>query len=509
MLCGDGIGAYKVFYVGGSDSGNSPYGGWQNFAVDPTMAYDEVFGSPTAYYIVGAGANVLSAVSKGNPLGFDVFRYGRGILYIDNGQSGSYATFAGVAAANDASAARWGLFQAIAGGYKQKGILSFGENAYCEFTDQNKSIVIDDSIYVDSDFNRIEIYNASSKVYWTNISVRSLCSVSPGRLEMMAAADVQFDGCTFINMDTFIFLSSASITNCIFQGCNQITTGGADMSYSKFSGYEGTSGSSGILYNSSTDPNTKMVGLTITKGTAATHAIQFADTIPSEITLTDIAFSGYNASNDQDDSTLYFADTAGTITVNLVGCTGNISYKSAGATIIPVIDPVTTSIEVRDITSLTVIEGARVLVLPSDGTGDLNYQASVTQITRSGSTATVSQTAHGLATDDKVYIQGANEPEYNGIHQITYISDNSYSFTVSGTPDSPATGTIVETDVLISATTNTSGLVTDTRSFSKNQPITGRVREGTNPEPNYKTSPITGSVDKDKGLSAIIFLVRD
>jgi hypothetical protein len=148
-------------------------------------------------------------------------------------------------------------------------------------------------------------------------------------------------------------------------------------------------------------------------------------------------------------------------------------------------------------------------VLPSDGTGDLNYQASVTQITRSGSTATVSQTAHGLATDDKVYIQGANEPEYNGIHQITYINDNSYSFTVSGTPDSPATGTITETDVLISATTNASGLATDTRSFSANQPITGRVREGTNPEPNYKTSPITGTVDKDNGYSAIIFLVRD
>jgi len=93
MICGSSASVYKVFYVGGKTYGAYPYGGWQNFAVDPTKTGSETSGSPSAYYIVGGGANVLTAVSKGNPLGFDVFRYGRGIFYIDGGQSENYSNF--------------------------------------------------------------------------------------------------------------------------------------------------------------------------------------------------------------------------------------------------------------------------------------------------------------------------------------------------------------------------------------------------------------------------------
>lgn len=74
------------------------------------------------------------------------------------------------------------------------------------------------------------------------------------------------------------------------------------------------------------------------------------------------------------------------------------------------------------------------------------YQASVT-ITRSGSTATVAHTAHGLANEQYVLIAGANETEYNGTHQIFNVSTNSYDYNVSGTPATPATGTITSTGI--------------------------------------------------------------
>lgn len=69
--------------------------------------------------------------------------------------------------------------------------------------------------------------------------------------------------------------------------------------------------------------------------------------------------------------------------------------------------------------------------------------ASVVSITRSGATATVTTAAaHGLVTNDYVTILGANETEYNGSFKITVTSSTTFTYTVTGTPATPATGTI-------------------------------------------------------------------
>jgi hypothetical protein len=66
----------------------------------------------------------------------------------------------------------------------------------------------------------------------------------------------------------------------------------------------------------------------------------------------------------------------------------------------------------------------------------------VTSITRSGSTATATVTAHGLSTGNKVNLQGAAQTEYNGVFTITVVDANTFTYTVTGTPATPATGTI-------------------------------------------------------------------
>lgn len=64
-------------------------------------------------------------------------------------------------------------------------------------------------------------------------------------------------------------------------------------------------------------------------------------------------------------------------------------------------------------------------------------------LTRSGSTATVDQgAAHSYVTGDIVTIAGADQSEYNGDHTITVTGANTYTFSVTGTPATPATGTI-------------------------------------------------------------------
>lgn len=67
----------------------------------------------------------------------------------------------------------------------------------------------------------------------------------------------------------------------------------------------------------------------------------------------------------------------------------------------------------------------------------------VTSITRSGSTATVTCTAHGYSTGNKAAIAGATQSEYNGVFTITVTGANTFTYIVSGTPATPATGTIV------------------------------------------------------------------
>lgn len=64
-------------------------------------------------------------------------------------------------------------------------------------------------------------------------------------------------------------------------------------------------------------------------------------------------------------------------------------------------------------------------------------------LTFSGGTVTGSTTAkHNLKTGQIVTIAGATQTEYNGTFQVTVVDDYIFTYTITGTPASPATGTI-------------------------------------------------------------------
>lgn len=107
--------------------------------------------------------------------------------------------------------------------------------------------------------------------------------------------------------------------------------------------------------------------------------------------------------------------------------------------------------EIRSHRNLTT-QGA--VLVPGDGSTiedlTVNLHAadsrSVALITRSGSTATATHaTAHTFVTGMTVRISGAGQPEYNGDFTITVTNSLQYTFSVSGTPATPATGTITAT----------------------------------------------------------------
>ncbi|WP_341902950.1 PilC/PilY family type IV pilus protein [Polaromonas sp. YR568] len=64
----------------------------------------------------------------------------------------------------------------------------------------------------------------------------------------------------------------------------------------------------------------------------------------------------------------------------------------------------------------------------------------VTSITRSGSTATVTLPGHGFTSGQSVTISGATQAQYNGTFTVTPINVNSFSYTLTEGPVSPAGG---------------------------------------------------------------------
>lgn len=518
LVNADSTSDWKAWAVGGNDVPPFPYGKWVNTPIDTTITSEYSNGTPpSGLSITGIGsAGQLSAnVAKGQPHICDMIRYGRAEARMNGGEAADYATFAGFATVNDYNDVtngynRWGLIQAVSGGYLWKGLMILGYTTVVDFRDSNKTIFIQDCRKVYDGFNKIEIRQSGSRVDWTNITFNNVSpstNASAGAFEMVDNADVNIDSCSFIDMSTFIFLSNATINNSLFLRSDQITHGGAVFSGCVFNSYEGTAGTAYLTYNIAADPNGEMDNCSFIKGTASTHAIEFGTSTPTTITLTGIDFSGYNASHEQNDSTLRFLHTSGTITVNLVGCTGNISYKKeVGATINLVINPVALTITMKRSDTKAAIQDVAVTVW-AGATGNLPYQDSVT-IVQSGGTATVTHTAHGLATGDKVEIKGANENNYNRIKTITVTGADAYTYPIDSGTSSPATGTITSTAIIINALTNVSGQVSDTRSYTADQSYTGKGQKGTS-EPVFVDAPVDGTIDKDAGGAVTVFMISD
>jgi hypothetical protein len=67
----------------------------------------------------------------------------------------------------------------------------------------------------------------------------------------------------------------------------------------------------------------------------------------------------------------------------------------------------------------------------------------LTSLTQTSNTATATTPlAHGFSTGDTILIAGANQASYNGSYPITVTGSTTFTYTITGNPTSPATGTI-------------------------------------------------------------------
>lgn len=162
-----------------------------------------------------------------------------------------------------------------------------------------------------------------------------------GSMDFSAAnITADFRACTFIGWDQGILTGSNVWNNAIFTGCGQVETIGSNLTNSIFTGYTGLANTSQLYWNTTTNPNTLLDGCSFTMPATATHAIEFPTGMTNQtITLTDIEFLGFGATNNANDSHFNVLATTGTLTINISGgnndTTGGVySYRTAGAAVV-------------------------------------------------------------------------------------------------------------------------------------------------------------------------------
>lgn len=563
LLIGDGTNRIGFHMSGNDKEAFSHSDGpvvWQNFVLDTSLAstlnsigstrvtaHSGSFASLNFGAIVDFGAGFITqskALGGGYNCFVDIIRFGNDGIRITGGTSGAKGTFLEIVTEDRSTAtlkAHGVIRELTTKTYGIQSPITFGDsgnatNSY--FSDTNASLtyeardIANDKYYFNVEGNS----GATNSFELTNSSI---ASAGPYVTVTMSNANINtltLSGVSFIQLGNSITFASSgttnhNVTNCTFRGCGQVTVGtvaftrntitsstatngavvagNTTMTNMTISGYEGTAGTASLIYNVAADTNTRLDNSSFTKGTAATAAIEFGSSTPSSITLQNVTFSGYNASNGQNDSTFYISDsnTGNSYTINILGGSGNVSYRSAGASVSIVQNPVTATITVVDVTTNSPIENARAIATAANGTGNLPYNDSVT-ISRVSTTASVSHTAHGLANGKKVLISGANQYEYNGVKTISNVTTNAYDFTVSGTPTTPATGTITSTGVIFEGLTDSNGKISDSRSYSIDQPLTGHARKSTT-SPLYKSGAFSGTIDTATGYNQTVSLILD
>jgi hypothetical protein len=414
---GSALGAVSFYNAVGNNFGTYPYGGWQNTAIDPTLTADQTTGGGNggSYRYFGSMCNMLAKITKGSPHAIDAFRYGRGQIKA----IGADSTFTGLASANDATTARWGLFSNAGGVYKWKGLMSLGDATNSvTFSDSNKAILIEDTPRVSAGFNKIEITHASSSVTWNSISITGVQTsitgsspVSRGDFEVVTSgATVSLAGCTFTDMGTFILKSSASITGSTFRRCGTVTPSGATIN-------------SGTLFTNSF--NTSIGALLVTSPTdiASMSNGSFTNNVKA-ITIT--TSGSYNFVGHQFSSNTTAVDFTGTGTCNIYPSAGcNLSQSnctaSGGGTII--VHAVSTNLTLTGI-----VPGSDIVILNAGTTTErVNIDSNAT------STYVFSYTTLG-DVDICVYKQGYRPfayrnyslPASDGSFPVSQVADLNY-----------------------------------------------------------------------------------
>ena len=515
---GNATTAFVKYHVEGSDTFGAGGRVAKCYVVDQTVQtantgsipYRTLVGSPngTLQYF-GSGMNT-NATAKAANMGLDAQRYGTG-AYITAGDVTTPATFAGFATQNDAIANRWGILTDIGGTLELQGYFVVGQNnagtaTLAYFEDSDVNINIADTVHSATDFSRFIFDHASTIAKWTNISVTAQGTNNRGYLEVIdTALAFTWIGGTMTGFGTSTLRDTCTADGVTWRGCDQvILLGNATMD------------------NCLIDKSTATEAVTTTDLDDLQDNHWIGDGTGHAVDLGTIASTQSMAWNNTFDTTTYATvdgstgnetilvavNTGITLTINVgAGYTTPTIYNTGVGTVVVVSGQLTTTVHVTELDGGADIQNANVSLRCTDNTGDLPFEETVT-ITRSGTVATVTHTAHGIPDGKKVFIKDAVQGEYNGTKVTTFISANSYSYTVAGAPTTPATGTILATGVIINGLTDINGEISDTRAVTLDTPVAGWARKSS-ATPFFQQGALAGTMSNLNNTNLSALLISD
>jgi hypothetical protein len=335
-------------------------GGWFNFIWD----MDE-FTTLTLANVQRWGVEAGHAVSAKNVINtwMDVLRYLDGYS-MTGGTSGDEVMLSDIAIYDKGTTTLRGynVLAEFQGVFFCTGAMQFGTGATTHYFLMDGEILVFVEANVAAGLYSLSGVGTGTDVVIKNSVIRSTGATDATRF-VFDWSDTDLGSCEIT--DNFIvrasactFQSGQTITGNTFDDCGQIDAGGADLTGSVVQNYEGTTDTGALSWTPATDPNGELDNMSFTKGTAATHAIEFGILSPLTMTLTGIDFSGYNAADAQTDSALLIRRTTGTVNIALVGCTGTIKYKSLGATVILTASKSATFTPIEDGSAFTITKNS-------------------------------------------------------------------------------------------------------------------------------------------------------
>lgn len=485
-----------------------------------SVPYRTVNGTPGATPTYFGYGIKTTATAKGSNFGADAVRYGTG-AYLTAGElisagdaSDAPCTFTGFATQNDSSSNRWGILSFINGSFELQGTFAIGQNnagtaTLARFKASDQNILVNDTVHSESTFSKFIIDHGSTRCEWTNISITALGTNNRGSILVNnATTDFIVIGGVWTGLSTIDLEAAADLTGVTMRSTDLITLNGGALDLCTIDNSRNA-----ISVSASTLDN--MTGCEFISD-GSNHAVEL-DSIGGGSMSWDNDLTGYvtgaagspvTPTSTGNEAIYVNVATASDLTINVVAGATIPSIRVGGSftgDVNVVAGTVTTSVTAKDADTGALLENARVLAWVTSGV-NFPYQSSVT-ISAFGTTATVTHTAHGLATNDNVLIEGADDENYNGAYQITVTGPNNYTYTTAESGTSPG-GTITATFCFLNGDTNASGYISDTRTVSVNQPINYRARKSTT-SPLYRQSAGSTTVNKDTGIDITANLVSD
>jgi hypothetical protein len=489
LFAQDTGGAIGYWYLGGIDTYD---GGWVLLQVDMDRAFDANGGADpnrTIINRVGFALNLTGAPRNATNTWYDYLVRGNG-LTITGGTSGDPINWDGVATVDAANG--YGAVRRVNGVYFVNTNLIIGGTTTTFFEDTNQIVVFENQP-VNADLYKIEPQGTGTTTFnLTNTVVKSASTNSRFDLLLNNANlnALTFTGNTVANADSVQFKAGQSVTGCVFQGCNQINPSTATFTGNTVAGYTGTDGA--LLWPG----GTSVANCTFKDNSRAIEVTQAANQTYDALIFENNTFDTHldnggtsiDISKNNGSNPTTFTATGG----------GTVSYVGAS---------VTTRVTAQTATGTRISDAQVYVASAADVVSGLPYNDTVT-ISNSGTTATVTHTAHGMVTGDKVVIKGASHPANRGVFTITVTGANTYTYTMGSAPGSNPTGTITSTFVYLSGTTDVNGQISMSRVLPTDQAVVGWVRKSSS-APYYKQGPVSGTVTSAGGANFTAVMAPD